>query len=389
MNITDPLRRGAQLHPGKAAVARLNRTTASYGELDRTVDAIARRMLEAGLRPGDTVMIAFRPPYMYLALALASARIGVATATVKHPPAACAGCLAPEGVAGLEGVRTIPVSADWFLAPPPTDRGAPRAVAPGCRCDLRVLRVVGHHRRTQAHRHQSCADGEAHRREGTLRAAAGRTAADLRGGSLCRLWLPRHVAGAGPGRPRGLRLVDRRHPCLHPAARGQLPGRRALAAAAPGGGAPARCRSVSFAVPDRGGWQSSAPCRLARRRARACAPTSCPRTAPRRAAAWPRRRWRTWSDHPDAVGRVYAGVDVQAVDAEDRPLPAGTEGILRIRSELCVDRYDDDPVASAQVFRDGWFYPGDLGAVSADGRLDVTGRVTRSSTTAATRSAPT
>ena len=95
-------------------------------------------------------------------------------------------------------------------------------------------------------------------------------------------------------------------------------------------------------------------------------------------------------EHPHAVGRIYPGVEVQAVDADDRPLPAGTEGILRIRSDLCVDRYHDDPAASAQTCS---ATGGSIRATWARCRRTAgstsPGASTRSSTTAAARSAPT
>jgi acyl-CoA synthetase (AMP-forming)/AMP-acid ligase II len=68
-------------------------------------------------------------------------------------------------------------------------------------------------------------------------------------------------------------------------------------------------------------------------------------------------------------------MEVEAVDADDRPLPLGTEGILRIRGEQIVMRYHNDDARSDRVFRNGWFHPGDLGMVTADGVVRVTGRV--------------
>ena len=58
----------------------------------------------------------------------------------------------------------------------------------------------------------------------------------------------------------------------------------------------------------------------------------------------------------------------------DRPLPPNTEGILRIRGANVIAGYVGDEAASAAVFRDGWFYCGDIGAVSPDGLLTVSGR---------------
>jgi len=75
-----------------------------------------------------------------------------------------------------------------------------------------------------------------------------------------------------------------------------------------------------------------------------------------------------------AAGYVTPGMRFEIVDEADRPLPVGSEGIVRIRSEFAVDRYIDDPVETAQVFRGGWFYPGDIGALTADNLLIVSGR---------------
>ncbi len=75
-----------------------------------------------------------------------------------------------------------------------------------------------------------------------------------------------------------------------------------------------------------------------------------------------------------AAGFVTPGARIEIVDEADRPVPAGTEGIVRIASEFAVDRYIDDPVESAQVFRHGWFYPGDLGSLTPDNLLVISGR---------------
>jgi acyl-CoA synthetase (AMP-forming)/AMP-acid ligase II len=79
---------------------------------------------------------------------------------------------------------------------------------------------------------------------------------------------------------------------------------------------------------------------------------------------------------PGAVGYVVPGATVEIVDELDRCLPIGSQGIVRVASEVAVDRYIDDPVASAQFFRDGWFYPGDLGSLTEDNLLIISGRAT-------------
>ena len=75
-----------------------------------------------------------------------------------------------------------------------------------------------------------------------------------------------------------------------------------------------------------------------------------------------------------AAGYVTPGARIEIVDEEDRPVPAGTAGIVRIASEFAVDGYIDDPIESAQVFRNGWFYSGDLGSLTPDNLLIISGR---------------
>src|SRR5712672_266873 len=77
-----------------------------------------------------------------------------------------------------------------------------------------------------------------------------------------------------------------------------------------------------------------------------------------------------------AVGYVAPALAVEAADDAGRALPAGEAGRIRIRGPLCVDGYVGDPDASAKTFKDGWFYPGDLGAVTADRMLTILGRET-------------
>jgi acyl-CoA synthetase (AMP-forming)/AMP-acid ligase II len=64
---------------------------------------------------------------------------------------------------------------------------------------------------------------------------------------------------------------------------------------------------------------------------------------------------------PGGFGRVWPGVEVQVVDDHDHPVPDGGLGRIRIRSECMGEGYLGDPQGSAEFFRQGWFYPGDLG----------------------------
>ncbi len=69
--------------------------------------------------------------------------------------------------------------------------------------------------------------------------------------------------------------------------------------------------------------------------------------------------------------------ELQVVDEDDQPLPAGHLGRLRVRIEADgAQSYYDDEEATAACFRDGWFYPGDLAIARDDGRISLHGRVT-------------
>ncbi|MDF1584861.1 class I adenylate-forming enzyme family protein [Marinimicrococcus flavescens] len=77
---------------------------------------------------------------------------------------------------------------------------------------------------------------------------------------------------------------------------------------------------------------------------------------------------------PGTVGRPMAGLEVEVVDADGRPLPAGETGQVRLRGPGVIREYLDDPEATALAFRDGWFHPGDLACFTAEGALLHHGR---------------
>ncbi len=76
-----------------------------------------------------------------------------------------------------------------------------------------------------------------------------------------------------------------------------------------------------------------------------------------------------------ATGFVMPGEVIEIVDPNGTVLPHGEQGIVRIKSEH-IDRYFVPTPEDAEIFKDGYFYPGDLGHLTADGLLVITGRTT-------------
>src|SRR5581483_7171659 len=75
-----------------------------------------------------------------------------------------------------------------------------------------------------------------------------------------------------------------------------------------------------------------------------------------------------------ATGFVIPGEVIEVVGKDGTALPPGQEGIVRIKSPS-ISAYFVPTAEDAQIFKDGWFYPGDIGRLMPDGLLVITGRV--------------
>ena len=75
-----------------------------------------------------------------------------------------------------------------------------------------------------------------------------------------------------------------------------------------------------------------------------------------------------------ATGFVIPGEVVEVVDQEGAVLPPDQEGVIRVRS-ADISAYFVPTAEDAEIFRDGWFYPGDFGKLTSDGLVIITGRV--------------
>lgn len=83
-----------------------------------------------------------------------------------------------------------------------------------------------------------------------------------------------------------------------------------------------------------------------------------------------------WFGREGASGPVMPWIDLEIVDGSGTPQPAETSGEVRVRLDrrFSVERYLNADTSDDEPIRDGWFYPGDLGALSKSRELTIAGR---------------
>jgi len=82
-----------------------------------------------------------------------------------------------------------------------------------------------------------------------------------------------------------------------------------------------------------------------------------------------------FEEHPDSVGRANLTADIRIVDLDGSALPVGERGEICFLSPQNTKGYWNNPEATAEVFRDGWFHSGDVGYLDDDGYLHVSDRL--------------
>ncbi|MBS0644542.1 MAG: acyl--CoA ligase [Proteobacteria bacterium] len=371
MNITAPIRRFARMTPDAPAIIDPQGGTLTYAMLERALDVLAHHAAQLGLRPGDIVGLdaGGNTPGIPLLLMLALARIGVATARPDLPGGVLKltfqyGPSAPPGAVAFD--------ATWLTVDP----AAPPIPAAALHDDPEALfRLFASSGTTGAPKHVPFSHALMTRRVfsrwlvqgggrqtnmmafnlGAVPGCVGVLATLWQGGTVV-LFQPDNVLAAiEQYGVEGLRIAPTTLQMLleqRPSGSGPLPCLREITVS--GSRLPDRLRQMA--------------------EERLCPNVVCGlgSTEVQPIAIGPVPPGET---RPDAIGFVAADATVQAVDAQDRPLPPGHEGILRVRSPTMADRYFNDPDATAAHFRDGWFYPGDVGIVWPDGLLSLTGRV--------------
>lgn len=75
-----------------------------------------------------------------------------------------------------------------------------------------------------------------------------------------------------------------------------------------------------------------------------------------------------------SVGPAVPGVEIAIFDDNDTPLPTGDIGEIVVRGDNVMLGYLNQPEATAEAMRSGWYHTGDLGYLDADGYCFIVDR---------------
>lgn len=77
---------------------------------------------------------------------------------------------------------------------------------------------------------------------------------------------------------------------------------------------------------------------------------------------------------PGTLGRAVPGFEVRACDPEGRPVARGEVGIMRVRGDSVALAYWRNAAKTKEAFRDGWYVSGDMISIDGDGYVTYAGR---------------
>jgi acyl-coenzyme A synthetase/AMP-(fatty) acid ligase len=372
MNVTEPLRRIARLNPNAVAIIRAGGSSISYGLLDHAIDRMAGYASRLGLKPGDIASLTIAGPdeSLGLTLMLAFARIGVASAEPSVPPGhtALRFCCGPSALPGHVAfdpgwMPNQPAGPDYERPAIHSDPDAVLGVFPSSGTTGRPKHIVITHRQMmQRVLLRWVADGAAPATrivgiglgcawgvESVLRTLLAGGTLVLSNPGQAAADIARHSVTSIVTTPVGLRTL--------------------LELVPPGAGPFASLDSVQV-----GG--SLLPPALYGEAVARLTPNIHSTMGSSEAAGFVSAPMRDLFSRPGAVGFIWPGVEVQALDEAGQPLAAGREGVLRIRSGMTASGYLAEDGIPSERFVDGWFHSGDIGTVWPDGMLTITGRTT-------------
>src|ERR1051326_6452373 len=379
MNITDPIAFQAKYQPEAMALCAPGRESVSYARLEKQINNVARHARSLGLVPGQVVAVSISPAILHTILILGLSRAGIATVTVadrKLPPGLRVdGLLNNMNYPYATALRTLPLDFSWTMGDGKPLEGA-QANTFGARyiCRIHLTSGTTGEPKAVAFTHKMLFERISRHAFlfGNRLPMCSRMFLGVGLGTsfgfrfvLDPVWRGGTVFFYGDGVDHTLRAFDLYHIQSMVAAPSNLAEFLDY------------CRQYrSFqnhlqVIISAGSHLSKA---LSERvRARLCTnllsvygstETNTVATAPAEAIA----------EVPGAVGYAAPDVSVEIVDEAGHRVTDGSEGRIRIRSPYCIGAYMGDAEGSADVFGDGWFYPGDIGSVRSDGLLVVAGR---------------
>jgi len=74
------------------------------------------------------------------------------------------------------------------------------------------------------------------------------------------------------------------------------------------------------------------------------------------------------------IGVPLPGVEMRIFDDQDREMPVGEVGEIVVKGENVMLGYHNQPQATAEAMRNGWYHTGDLGTVDEDGYFTIVDR---------------
>ncbi len=375
MHVLDALTYHARVCPNDIAVIHRGGHS-SFAELHNSVIAVSARLRHAGLQPGQVLAIYVADPLLHLVLILGAMREALPSFSghpnFDPPPGVAIAAYACDRQAPfMSGAAVIAVDAHWLGidgAPPPQaprrfagpqalarviassgTTGRPKAIGlsmalVGSR--IAVPTIFGEHRLAPSLSLIGLSSSIGFRHclaQIQIGQAQVLPSPDIDILSLLRIYGVRSLLGS-PVQLNGLvDLVDRgalRFPAL---------------------------QEVRFA------GSTLAPAAVARLRSRLCANVSgLYGSAEASGVAYAPAE--LLQRLPGCAGFMSPWAQVDIVDESDGSLPPGTEGTVRLRSQLAVSHYLDDAPGQSPGFKDGWFYPGDVGVITPEGALRIVGR---------------
>jgi acyl-coenzyme A synthetase/AMP-(fatty) acid ligase len=384
MNIYEPIREQARRRPAAAAVVR-GRRTMTYAQLDAATQRIALALAAQGLEPGATVGTCMLSSSLYLLVTLALARLGAMVVPLHPhlPPAqrkaiadhlGVAVVLAREKRLALPGIGLVVIDRAWAEAKQAAGDGFqdfaggenPFRISLSSGTTGLPKAIVRTHARALQAVHQLNRERNIGQEARYLCRMDLNTGVALNDALRYLCAGARLVFAAGKDVTHVFEAIER-HQVTHaytspvmlerwvdalPAGRQRFPSLTRLTVSGGRLREPLRqeivgrltpCIFVNYGMSEVGSVADADPGMLER--------------------------------FPECVGRTHSWLELEITDEDDRPVPAGETGIVRVRGAGVAQGYYRNPGATRKAFRDGWFYSNDFGRLNREGILAIESRL--------------